>query len=56
MTHWRLAAMFSHDPPTGVYSGITAHANSRQTKSGVLCPARLSGTNCIRSGGSFDWS
>src|SRR5262249_54845225 len=46
-----LSAMFSHDPPTGVYSGMTPCANSQQTNSGVLCPARLSSTSSIRSGG-----
>ena len=44
--------MFSHDPPTGVYSGMIPCANSQQTNSGVLCPARLSSTRSIRSGGS----
>ena len=47
-----LSAMFSHDPPTGVYSGMIPCANSQQTNSGVLCPARLSSTRSIRSGGN----
>src|SRR6516164_437672 len=47
-----LSAMFSHDPPNGVYSGMTPWANSHSTNSGVLCPARLSSTKSIRKGGS----
>ena len=47
-----LSAMFSHDPPTGVYSGMIPCANSQQTNAGVLCPARLSSTSSIRSGGN----
>ena len=47
-----LSAMFSHDPPSGVYSGMIPCANSQQTNAGVLCPARLSSTSSIRSGGS----
>ena len=47
-----LSAMFSHDPPTGVYSGMMPCSNSQQTNAGVLCPARLSSTSSIRSGGS----
>lgn len=45
--------MFSHDPPTGVYTGITPSANSHRTNAGVLCPARLSSTNRIRNGGRW---
>ena len=47
-----LSAMFSHEPPTGVYSGMIPCANSQQTNSAVLCPARLSSTRSIRSGGN----
>lgn len=46
-----LSAMFSHDPPKGVYKGITPCANSHSTNSGVLCPAKLSNTSNMRSGG-----
>ena len=46
-----LSAMFSHDPPNGVYSGMTPWANSHNTNSGVLWPARLSSTKSIRKGG-----
>lgn len=46
-----LSAMFSQEPPTGVYSGMTPCANSQQTNAGVLCPARLSSTRSIRKGG-----
>ena len=42
--------MFSHDPPTGVYSGMIPCSNSQQTNAGVLCPARLSSTSSIRKG------
>jgi hypothetical protein len=41
-TRWILSALFSHDPPTGVYSGMIPRSNSQLTSSGVLCPARLS--------------
>lgn len=51
-TRRMLSAMFSHDPPTGVYTGMIPWANSHGTNSGVLCPARLSNTNSIRKGGN----
>lgn len=44
--------MFSQDPPAGVYSGMILWANSQQTNSGVLWPAKLSGTKSTRSGGN----
>jgi hypothetical protein len=44
--------MFSHDPLTGVYKGITPWANSHNTNAAVLWPDRLSSTNNARSGGS----
>ena len=47
-----LSAMFSHDPPTGVYSGMMPFSKSQQTNSGVLCPARLSSTGSTRKGGN----
>jgi hypothetical protein len=50
------SAMFSHDPPNGVNSGITPWANSHSTSSGVLCPARLSSTGSTRNGGSCSGS
>jgi hypothetical protein len=48
----KLSAMFSQDPPTGVYKGMMPFSKSQQTSAAVLCPARLSSTNSIRSGGS----
>ena len=35
-TRWMLSAVFSHDPPSGVNSGITPWANSHSTSAGVL--------------------
>ena len=52
----RLSAMFSQEPPTGVYKGMIPCANSQQTDSSILFPARLSRTRSIRSGGSSDSS
>ena len=46
------SAMFSHEPPTGVYSGMTPCSKSQQTNSGVLCPARLSSTGSTLGGGN----
>src|SRR6266851_3470840 len=45
--------MFSHDPLSGVYSGITPCSNNHTTKLAVVCPVRLSMTNRRRSGGSL---
>src|SRR4051812_50108414 len=51
-----LSAMFSHDPPSGVYNGMMPCKNSQQTNAAVLCPARLSSTSSIRSGGNSEGS
>ena len=45
------SAMFSHDPPKGVYNGMTPWANNQSTNEGVRWPARLSMTNRRRNGG-----
>ena len=50
-TRWMLSATFGHDPPKGVSRGITPSANSRQTNSGVLCPARSSSIRIMRNRG-----
>jgi hypothetical protein len=47
------SVIFSHDPLNGVYSGIIPWLNSHRTISGVLCPAKLSQINSIRSGGTM---
>jgi len=52
MIRWTDSAMFSHDPHSGVYNGMTPQLNIHKTNSGVLCPARLSNTNSIRNDGS----
>ncbi len=51
-TRWMLSAMFSQEPPTGVYTGMIPWANNHSTNSGVLWPARLSSTNSIRKDGN----
>lgn len=51
-----LSAMFSHEPPKGVYKGMMPCVNSQRTDSGVLCPAKLSSTNNIRNGGRLSAS
>jgi len=53
MIRWIDSAMFSHDPESGVSNGMIPCSNIQMTISGVLCPARLSITNSMRSGGSF---
>src|SRR5713226_8900562 len=50
---WIDSVMFSQDPLSGVYSGITPCSNNHTTKLAVRCPLRLSMTNRRRSGGSL---
>ena len=46
------SAMFSHEPLSGVYSGMIPCANSQVTIDVLRCPARLSQIRIKRSGGS----
>ena len=48
---WIDSAMFSQEPLSGVYSGMTPWATSHNTSAGVLCPVRLSRTSSSRRGG-----
>ena len=48
---WIPSAMFSQDPPSGVYKGMMPCVNDQHTNAAVLCPARLSSTRGICSGG-----
>ena len=50
------SAMLSHDPDSGVYSGITPWANSHNTSASLQCPARLSSTSSSRNGGNASGS
>ncbi len=47
------SVMFSHDPLSGVYSGITPCSNNHTTKLAEVCPLRLSMTKRRRSGGNL---
>jgi hypothetical protein len=49
---WMLSALFSHEPPSGVYKGLMPCANRHRTNAGVLGPARLSSTSSTRKGGN----
>jgi hypothetical protein len=48
---WIDSAMFSQEPLSGVYSGMTPWATSHRTRLGVLWPVRLSRTSSSRRGG-----
>ncbi len=48
---WTDSAMFSQEPPSGVYKGITPWAHSQSTRSGLLWPVRLSQMSNARRGG-----
>src|SRR5215472_3538468 len=52
MMRWIDSVMFSQDPLSGVYSGMMPWSNNHTTNLAVRCPARLSMTSSIRSGGS----
>ncbi|CDS48519.1 hypothetical protein [Polaromonas sp. CG9_12] len=52
MMRWMDSAMFSHEPLSGVYGGITPCANNHSTNAGVRCPLRLSYTSSRRSRGN----
>jgi hypothetical protein len=49
---WIDSVMFNQEAPNGVYKTMIPSANIHNNSSGVLCPARLSKTNNILSGGS----
>jgi hypothetical protein len=53
MIRWMDSVMFSQDPLSGVYIGITPCSNNHTTKLAVRCPLRLSMTNSRRSGGGL---
>jgi len=46
------SAIFSHEPPKGVYKGMIPWLKNHYTKSGDLCPLRLSRTSNKRKAGS----